>query len=118
MRDSSNFSTNSRTGPGLVRDLAESLIPHDDDAIEKLVALVDLANQAKAEGESQALLPARYHLFVRAIEGAYLSLAGDKRLYLERHESITKRREKIPCFRSSDLPAVRFHVFGRKDRVR
>lgn len=88
-------------GPGFVRDLAESLIPHDDDAIEKLVALVDLANQAKAEGESQALLPARYHLFVRAIEGAYLSLAGDKRLYLERHESITKEGKKYPVFEAA-----------------
>lgn len=85
-------------GPGFVRDLAESLIPHDEDSTQKLVALVDLANQAKADGESQALLPARYHLFVRAIEGAYLSLAGEKELYLERHESVTKDGKKYPVF--------------------
>ena len=58
-------------GPGFVRDLAESLIPHDEDSTQKLVALVDLANQAKADGESQALLPARIPFFCRAIEGAY-----------------------------------------------
>ncbi|HXL05250.1 MAG TPA: DUF1998 domain-containing protein, partial [Bacillota bacterium] len=89
------------TGPGFVRDLAECLIPQDDDSVEKLVALVDLANQAKAEDESQALLPARYHLFVRAIEGAYLSLSGEKRLYLERHESITKKGKRHPVFEAA-----------------
>ena len=84
--------------PGFVRYLAEDLILDDNDPIEKLVALVDLANQAKADDESQALLPARYHLFVRAIEGAYLSLSGEKRLYLERHESVTEDGKKYPVF--------------------
>ena len=86
------------TEPGFVRDLAEIVIPDDNDPIEKLVALVDLANQAKADDESQALLPARYHLFVRAIEGAYISLSGEKRLYLERHESVTENGRKYPVF--------------------
>ena len=85
------------SAPGFVKDLAKSLIS-DDNPTEKLIALVDLANRGKAESESQPLLPARYHLFVRAIEGAYLSLAGEKKLYLERHESITLDGKKYPVF--------------------
>lgn len=84
--------------PQPVQDLAERLLPDDDRPLEKLVALVDLANQAKMEDESQPLLPARYHLFVRAIEGAYVSLGTGKRLYLERRESVTEGGKEYPVF--------------------
>jgi hypothetical protein len=51
-------------------------------------ALVDLAVKARPGGEDQALLPARYHVFIRAIEGAYLSLAPQRQLFLARHEKV------------------------------
>ncbi len=61
----------------------------DGDHSAKLVAaLVDLAVKARPGGEDQALLPARYHVFVRAIEGAYLGLAPQRKLFLSRHEKI------------------------------
>jgi ATP-dependent helicase YprA (DUF1998 family) len=58
---------------------------------EKLVALVDLCRRAR-DGESGApLIPARYHFFVRALEGAFLCQhpehdPREPALVLSRHE--------------------------------
>ncbi len=57
-------------------------------------ALVNLAVQAKPANESLSLLPARYHLFVRALEGAYIALAPERQLFLER----TITSEGYPVF--------------------
>lgn len=62
----------------------------DMEAARLVAALVDLAVKARPGGDNQALLPARYHVFVRAIEGAYLSLATQKQLFLSRHEKVKK----------------------------
>ncbi len=53
---------------------------------EPLKCLVDLAAWAKPDDESLPLLPARYHLFVRAPEGAFLSLYPTRKISLERRE--------------------------------
>ncbi|EET87546.1 DEAD/DEAH box helicase domain protein [Clostridium carboxidivorans P7] len=55
---------------------------------EGLISLIDIASKAKADKESKALLPARYHLFVRALEGMYASFYPHKEVYLERREKI------------------------------
>ncbi|HHW74589.1 MAG TPA: DEAD/DEAH box helicase [Firmicutes bacterium] len=57
-------------------------------AARLVAALVNLAVKARSGVEDQALLPARYHVFVRAIEGTYLSLAPQKQLFLARHEKV------------------------------
>ena len=49
---------------------------------EKVVNLVALCAQAEKDGAS--LIKPRYHFFVRALEGAYITLTGPKRLYLQR----------------------------------
>lgn len=56
-----------------------------------LVKLVDLCVLARPHESSAPLLPARYHLFLRASEGAYVCWAPDHpesepRLILDRHE--------------------------------
>jgi len=63
-----------------------------------LVSLVDLANKARLSDVDQPLIPARYHLFVRAIEGAYLSLRPIKQLLLERHEALVTGTSSFPVF--------------------
>ncbi|MGI6284939.1 DEAD/DEAH box helicase [Neomoorella humiferrea] len=75
-------------GPCFLQDVARELFPGVQDGQNRLVALVYLANKARLEPGSQSLLPARYHLFIRALEGAYVSLLPEKRLYLERREQI------------------------------
>lgn len=87
--------------PRLLTDLPEALNLTFPDTMETVVSLVNLANQAKAGEAFQPLLPARYHVFVRAIEGAYLSLQPDKRLFLERHEKINRDGEEYKVFEAA-----------------
>ena len=81
--------------PCFLSDLASELFPNRDDAAEGLIDLVNLAVGAKPEPDSLSLLPARYHVFTRALEGAFACLnaaahegAGDNlpRLFLTRRE--------------------------------
>ncbi len=78
--------------PLALTELAVDTFPQDVQANEHLVQLVDLAVKARpGEGEAP-LLPTRYHLFARALEGAFLCLNADAhgsdrpRLYLTRQE--------------------------------
>ena len=72
--------------PMPLEELASELFPERPDADHILVALVDLAVRARLDKDSAPLLPARYHLFVKAIEGAYLQLEPEYTLSLERKE--------------------------------
>lgn len=61
------------------------------DAAERLVDLVDLGVLARHRDDDAPVLPARYHFFLRALEGAFLCLhpghdAHDPALRLARHE--------------------------------
>lgn len=58
----------------------------------ELVDLVALGTRARMDPESAPLLPARYHFFVRSLEGAYVCLhpehpSTERRLRLARHEA-------------------------------
>ncbi|MCL6558103.1 MAG: DEAD/DEAH box helicase, partial [Firmicutes bacterium] len=88
-------------GPRLLLDLPELLGLDTPDAAELVVSLVNLANQAKIDEDHQSLLPARYHVFVRAIEGAYILLESEKSLYLGRHEIIKKNGEDYRVFEAA-----------------
>lgn len=81
--------------PWFLSDLAAHILPDRDDAAERLINLVNLAVRARPDSESLSLLPARYHVFARALEGAFACLhteahntaAGDlPRLFLTRRE--------------------------------
>ncbi|BBX50352.1 DEAD/DEAH box helicase [Mycolicibacterium poriferae] len=73
-------------GPGDVRRLRERLWPDDELSAEKLDALVELGSGVKDEA-GHPVLSARYHLFVRATEGAFVSFNDDgPRIFLGRHE--------------------------------
>jgi len=53
---------------------------------QALVSLVNIAVWARPDKESLPLLPARYHLFVRAPEGIFVSFYPEPRIFLERRE--------------------------------
>lgn len=73
-------------GPVDVRTLRECLWPEDPQSAEKLDALVELGSGAHDE-TGHPVLSARYHLFVRATEGAFVSFADEgPRIFLGRHE--------------------------------
>lgn len=79
-------------GPTLLDTLAQELFEGDADA---LVHLVSAAILARPHAEHAPLLPARYHVFARALEGAFVCLnteadahaiEGKPRLFLRRHK--------------------------------
>ncbi len=73
-------------GPKSVADLAEKMWPGDDRAVTKLEALVALGSKVTGQ-DGNPVLSARYHLFVRATEGAYVSFTDtEPTVLLGRHE--------------------------------
>lgn len=82
-------------GPALLSQVAPQLFPEAATAAaaqDSAIQLVNLAVRARPDGDSLPLLPARYHLFARALEGAFacfnrqLHPDNQPRLYLGRHE--------------------------------
>lgn len=74
------------SGPKEVRDLRELLWPGDEQSAEKLDALVALGSRVR-DGSGHPVLSARYHLFVRATEGAFVSFNDEgPRVFLGRRE--------------------------------
>lgn len=80
-------------GPTNLADLANELFEGDE---ESIVHLVSTAILARKRAEDAPLLPARYHVFARALEGAFVclnvsahALPGQSpapRLFLKRHK--------------------------------
>lgn len=62
------------------------------------VTLVELATCAKKDETSNALLPARYHLFIKSLEGLFISLYPKKEVYLGRHASVVNDTGKVAAF--------------------
>lgn len=55
-----------------------------EERVSALAELVELLVRAKDPGEDTPLLSARYHLFLRALEGAFVSLWPEKKVFLDR----------------------------------
>lgn len=73
-------------GPDDVRALRDRIWPDDDQSGEKLDALVELGSSVQDDA-GHPVLSARYHLFVRATEGAFVAFNDDgPRIFLGRHE--------------------------------
>lgn len=74
------------SSPVEVRELRERLWPNDPHSTEKLDALVELGSST-VDDSGHPVLSARYHYFVRATEGAFVSFNDDgPRILLGRHE--------------------------------
>lgn len=93
------------TQPKMLRELTDTLIQNEavsfveqTDSEEWLTSLVDLAVRAKMQEGDLPLLPARYHLFVRAIEGAYVGFLPKKQLFLDAQKHLKDGKYKNPVF--------------------
>lgn len=76
-------------GPVDMRTVAGKLFPSQD-AVANLTRLIDLGVKSKHRSDDSPVLPARYHFFLRALEGAYVCLHPEhppesSRLLLSRH---------------------------------
>ena len=75
-------------GPARLADLASDVFEEAQSARSMLVDLVDLCARARRANDDMPVVPARYHLFARAVEGAYLALHPSRPLYLERRQQV------------------------------
>lgn len=81
-----------KTAPALLTQVSAEVFDQAFDPNQALVDLVDLAVMARARAEEMPLLPARYHVFARALEGAFICLNrkahqdGAPRLFLHRQK--------------------------------
>lgn len=68
---------------------------------KQIIAFINVC--AKAELDGSCLIKPRYHFFVRALEGAFISLYGKKQLFLQRRTEITSPEgdEPIPVFEAA-----------------
>lgn len=77
-----------KTKPKRIEDVASTVFD-DLSASEGEAALIDLIELAAAAKKSEyesALLPARYHLFVKSLEGMFVQYYPKKAVYLDRRE--------------------------------
>lgn len=65
-----------------------------------LINLIELAAAAKPSEDESALLPARYHLFVKSLEGMFAQYYPRKTVYLDRKEKV---REGIKVYSVFEL---------------
>ena len=93
--------------PEMVSTISEWLNISDDQTIAFLSAC------AYAEKDGKKLLDLRYHFFLRALEGGYISLSGNKQVSLVRKESIQDSQENehrmfefAVCNRCGDIALV------------
>lgn len=74
-------------GPVHVQELASRVfadLPEENDRVEALSLLVELLLKAKDPETGTPLLSARYHLFLKSLEGAFVIYVPQKRVLLER----------------------------------
>lgn len=106
-------------GSKLVSDTADYVFSNthlsQNEKIETLVTLINLASGVKEREDDLPLLPARYHVFVRALEGAYISFFPKKKLFLDRHKFISYGEyENIPVFELANCSRCgQEYLYGR-----
>ncbi|HEV8573719.1 MAG TPA: DEAD/DEAH box helicase, partial [Dehalococcoidia bacterium] len=88
-------------GPRALRAIATQVFPGPQ-AEERLVRFVALGTRGRPAPDDAPVLPARYHLFARALEGAFVCLhpdhpSAESRLLLSRHEECPTCRPKRPA---------------------
>jgi len=66
--------------------------------LECTAALIDLGNIAKEYSNSSPLVSARYHLFVRALEGGFFTFEPQNKLYLVREKEVVRDSVRYKAF--------------------
>ena len=78
---------NDMSHPRTVSELREQIGTEMAISQEELIAFINVCSQAERDGTE--LFKAKYHYFVRALEGAYASLGKERKLFLNRTTETT-----------------------------
>lgn len=60
--------------------------------------LIDLCNILRKDENDNPLIPARYHFFVKALEGAYVTFSDDPTIYLNRMNTVSEKGTDLKAF--------------------
>ena len=84
-------------GPMTVSELYQAAVKDNElTSQQDLIDFIDVCS--RAEKDKASLIKARYHFFVRALEGAYITLTDPKRLFLQRKKKLTVGDQDIAVF--------------------
>ena len=84
-----NLKTLVEDGAKNLQECIKKLVGNDnpsDREYTQIISLINILVWARPDSESLPLLPARYHLFVRAPEGIFVSFYPEPKIFLERRE--------------------------------
>lgn len=84
------------TEPMTIAEIKSKLSHTDNISEQDVVNIIAIASQASKN--NTPLIKARYHMFVRALEGAYITLAKPKKLSLTRHSEILINNRFVKMF--------------------
>jgi len=105
-------------GPDEFEEICRLLCDGHRADTEALVSLVEIAGMARLRPLESSLLSARYHLFVRTVEGAYLQFFPERKLYLEPAKSVKVAGHEYPIF---ELGTCRYcgapYLLGKIERT-
>lgn len=83
-------------------ELSKSLINSDSQTIDKIQDITDfvsVASHAKYDGDR--IFEAKYHMFLKGIEGVYITLKPSNRLFLNKMESYPEESQEFKVFEIS-----------------
>jgi ATP-dependent helicase YprA (DUF1998 family) len=111
--------------PRLLREIVHEVVEVDfierstyldpEIAEELLTNFVELAVRAKRHESDLPLLPARYHVFVRAIEGAYVQFLPKPQLHLDAKKEVKDGTFTYPLFETGVCNQCgQIHIIGEE----
>lgn len=65
------------------------------------VAIAFISLCTRAQKNKKSLIDARYHFFIRSLEGCYITLGGDKRLFLNRQRTYRNEGNESAVFEAA-----------------
>ena len=85
-------------GPMDFKEISKKIFPNSDRSEYYMASLIDICNAVRKSENHSPLIPARYHYFIRALEGAFVVFADKPYLYLERMNKVTINGEEYKAF--------------------
>ncbi len=85
-------------GPIDFQKLSRKVFSNKKDSERYMASLIDVCNYVRKSDSSSSLIPARYHYFIRALEGAFLVFADKPYIYLERMNKVSLDGQDYKAF--------------------
>lgn len=85
-------------GPISLTELAKRFFENKNDGTKIITAIITICSKLKPDNSSQSLIPSRYHLFIKAIEGGYIRMGPTLKIYLERNKYSIVDGEEFKVF--------------------